>query len=167
MDVYILRHGEAEPRGDDVEEARRKLTPRGRADVERVSRAARGAKVAPELVFTSPFDRAKETAQIAAGQLDSSDELVETKALLPNSNPEQLWKELRTHKTAKSALVAGHEPHLSRFVAYLLGSPSLSIDLKKGALVRVTVDIAQVQPHGALKWLLTPRLSGLGKTKRK
>ena len=167
MDVYVLRHGEAEPRGDHVEEAHRKLTPRGRADVERVARVARGAKVAPELVFTSPYDRARETAKIAAGQLDFSGELLETKALLPNSNPEQLWKELRTHKNVKSALVAGHEPHLSRFLAYLLGNPSLSIDLKKGALVRVTVDIAQVQPHGALKWLLTPRLSGAGKTKRR
>ncbi len=167
MEVFVFRHGDAEPRGDHVEEARRKLTPRGRMEVEQVARVARRVKVAPELVFTSPYDRARETAEIAVGQLEGSDELKETKGLLPNSNPEQMWKELRTHKSAKSALVAGHEPHLSRFLAYLLGSPSLTIDLKKGALARVSVDVAEAQPHGVLKWLLTPRLSGSGKVKSK
>lgn len=158
MEIYILRHGEAEPRSARVEEADRKLTPKGRRDVERVMRAASAAKVRPELALTSPYRRAVETAEIAIHELDPKPKLVETEALLPERSPEQVWKELRPHSDANEILLAGHEPQLSSLVAFLLGAPELRLDLKKGALVRISVEKMGVAPKGELKWVLTPAL---------
>src|SRR5258708_38558354 len=70
MEIYILRHGDAEPRSAEVEEADRKLTSKGRRDVERVMHAAAGAKVRPDLALTSPYQRALETAHDALRGFD-------------------------------------------------------------------------------------------------
>jgi phosphohistidine phosphatase len=162
MEIYILRHGEAEPRTAEVEEAERKLTPKGRRDVERVMRAAQAAKVRPELALTSPYRRALETAQIAVRSLDPKPELVETPLLIPEGSPEQVWpavlKALRSRSTPQEILLVGHEPLLSRLVAYLLATPSLRFDMKKGALVRISMERLGAEPVGVLKWVLTPSL---------
>jgi phosphohistidine phosphatase SixA len=43
--------------------------------------------------------------------------------------------------------------------AYLLGSPNLQIDFKKGAIACIEVDRFPAEPHGALRWMLTPKLA--------
>ena len=45
--------------------------------------------------------------------------------------------------------------------AYLLQSPQLlQVDVKKGALIRIDFDRLTPEPHGVLRWMLTPGLSG-------
>jgi phosphohistidine phosphatase len=83
-------------------------------------------------------------------------EIAETDALSPDATPQQLWQEIRKRKSAGDLLLAGHEPHLSKSIAYLLGVPELTIDLKKGALARLDADRLNGEPHAVLKWLLTP-----------
>ncbi|MEO8096648.1 MAG: hypothetical protein ABI811_03030 [Acidobacteriota bacterium] len=72
--------------------------------------------------------------------------------------PEKLWKELGTMKDVTQVLVAGHEPHLSHFAAYLLEA-AISIDFKKGSLLHVRTAASIGKPRGSLQWLLTPRLT--------
>ncbi len=158
MDIYVLRHGEAQPRGKDIAEADRKLTPKGRRDIDRVTRLASRAKVAPDMILTSPYARALETAKIAAAAFDQPPPLQETQALLPDVAPPRVWKEVRSHAASQQLFLVGHEPQLSRLVAYLLAVPDLKFDLKKGALVRIAMDKLGAQPHGELKWVLTPGL---------
>jgi phosphohistidine phosphatase len=165
-DIFILRHGDAEPRSASVPEADRKLTPKGKSDVERVVRLAFGKKLSPTLILTSPYRRAVETAEIARGLLPGKPRLLETPALLPQAQPEETWKELRSFAKRKQILLAGHEPHLSHSVAYLLGAPSLTLDLKKGALVRISLRSMTPEPHGELKWIVTPALARGTKTPR-
>ncbi|MBV9397861.1 MAG: phosphohistidine phosphatase SixA, partial [Bryobacterales bacterium] len=85
--------------------------------------------------------------------------IAETKALLPAVAPAQVWKEIRSHHDAGEIMLVGHEPQLSRIAGFLLESP-LMIDLKKGALLRLTVDDNNGPPRGVLKSLLTPKLAG-------
>jgi phosphohistidine phosphatase len=164
-DIFILRHGDAEPRSAGVPEADRKLTPKGKSDVERVIKLAFRKKLTPELILTSPYRRAVETAGIARGLLGKP-RLLETPSLLPQAPPEETWQELRSFAKTKQILLAGHEPHLSHLVAYLLGAPSLTLDLKKGALVRISLESMTAEPHGQLKWIVTPALARSTKTPR-
>jgi phosphohistidine phosphatase SixA len=45
---------------------------------------------------------------------------------------------------------------MSTMVALLLASPSLQVDMKKAALVRIDCDRLAREPKGVLRWLLTP-----------
>jgi phosphohistidine phosphatase len=158
MKIYLLRHGTAEPRGPNTPEAARQLTPAGRTEIRAVTRQASEAGISPDLILTSPWSRALETARLAA-KASGCSRMVETKSLLPDIPPSQIWKEIQEHRDAKELMVVGHEPHLSRFAAFLLEAP-LSLDMKKGALVRIDVQDQQGPSRGVLKWILTPRLAG-------
>jgi phosphohistidine phosphatase len=162
MEIYILRHGIAEDSQPGQSDSERALTPEGRKKLVRVLRVAREAGVAPSLILTSPLKRAVQTAQLAAETLDYKGELLRTKALEPGSHPRMVWEEIRVHKDEPSILLAGHEPLFSSLTAYLLGCPDLQVDFKKGALACVDVNRFGAEPHGVLKWLITPKLASCG-----
>jgi len=156
--IYILRHGIAEgahARGSDADRA---LTQEGKQKLRRVLERAKAAGVRPSLVLTSPLKRALQTAEIAAAILDVKPEPVRTKALLPENQPEGVWSELRA-QNAEEVLIAGHEPLLSRVVAFLLGVPALQVNMKKAGMVAVTVEIMGAQPRGIFEWMLTPKIA--------
>ena len=74
--------------------------------------------------------------------------------------PERVWEEICAHHDEEQILLTGHEPLLGQFVAFVLDSPALRVDFKKGALVRIHVDRFGPAPHGVLVWMLTPKLAG-------
>jgi phosphohistidine phosphatase len=160
MEIYILRHGIAEDAPPGQPDSERSLTSDGRKKLRSVLRAAASAGVAPSLILTSPYKRAVQTAQLAAEILDYKGELLRTKALEPNSAPKGVWDEIRVHKDEARILLAGHEPLFSRLTAYLLGSPNLQVDFKKGAIACIELDRFPAEPHGVLRWMLTPKLAG-------
>jgi len=47
---------------------------------------------------------------------------------------------------------------LSALAAYLLGAPSIYVDMKKGAIMRIDLESFGPQPRGILKWMLVPKL---------
>jgi phosphohistidine phosphatase len=118
---------------------------------------ARRAGAAPQIILTSPLMRAKQTADLAAKAFRHV-KIKETRALLPSANPELLWKEIAAMREVEKVMVAGHEPHLSNFIRFILES-AVSIDLKKGGLVRVSTPNHVSPPRGILKWMITPRLA--------
>lgn len=157
MEVYVLRHGHAEPRRPDHPDAERALIPKGKRGVRDVLAMAQKAKAAPQLILTSPLLRAQETAAVAATVFADCPVSV-TRGLLPSGSAEALWKELCANPALSRVLLVGHSPHLEQLIAYLLGA-ALSVDLKKGALVSIACPQSSAPPHGALQWMLTPRLA--------
>ena len=156
MILYILRHGIADPKSLGLPDAKRALTSEGRAKVRSVLKRARQAGVAPAVILTSPLVRAVQTAELTADELKGTNEIVQTKALSPRATPEHTWEEIRKYADQGEVMVTGHEPHLHRLVAYVLGTPTLKLDLKKGGLVRVRFDKVTALPHGILEWILVP-----------
>ena len=58
-----------------------------------------------------------------------------------------------SERSAAEIMLVGHEPDLSMLASDLIGD--VSIDLKKGGLIRIDADL--VEPgRGVLKWLLAP-----------
>ena len=157
MEIYILRHGEAEMRETGQADSDRKLTVYGKRDLKAVLKVARKVGVAPQVILSSPLRRAQETAKIAAEVLHSK-HVVETKSLIPDASPELVWKEIGGLQKLDSILIAGHNPHLGNLMAMLLEA-ALMVDLKKGALVRITAPSRLGPPRGVLKWMITPRIA--------
>jgi phosphohistidine phosphatase len=159
MEIYILRHGIAEEGKPGGRDSERRLTPSGKEKLRTVLQLARQGGVRLDLILSSPYVRAVETAEIAADELGYKGKLLTTEALTPMSGPGPVWDVIREHSDAASLLLAGHEPLLSQVVAHLLGVPALQVDMKKGALVRVDVDHFGPAPRGLLKWMLVPKLA--------
>ena len=159
MLIYVLRHGIAEDALAGQPDSERALTKEGKSKLERTLERAAAAGVQPGVILTSPYLRARETARIAAEVLGVETPLVTVPELTPDGSPHDVWQKIREQGDAKSLLVAGHEPLLSQLVAYLLGAPSLQVEMKKGALVAVDCASLRGQPRGVLQWMLTGRLA--------
>jgi phosphohistidine phosphatase len=165
MEIYLLRHGIAEEGRLGGHDADRALTAEGRDKLKRVLKRAHDAGVRPGLILASPYRRAWETAEIAAEALQYRGEIVKTSNLVPNTSPQEAWGEIGSRwkiaqaDTKGAMLLASHEPLMSYMTAFLLSAPTLQVDMKKGAMVRVDCDHFEPEPHGVLKWMLTAGLA--------
>ena len=154
MDIYILRHAIAEAAEGSSPDAGRSLTSEGKEALRRVLKRAKAAAVEPGSILTSPYTRAKETADLARAALNPAARFEETKALLPSSPPGEALSLIRRQKV-ESLMLVGHEPNLSRLAALLLGAPSLRIAFKKSAIIRIDLDASAPGATGELRWMLT------------
>ena len=160
MQLYIVRHGIAIDREDPKcpSDPERYLTGEG---VEKTKEVAKGlAKIADtaDLLLTSPYVRAVQTAEIVADQLDYPKQKIrKTDALLPGAEAQQLFRELAKDKNQSTVFVFGHAPHLDELIATAVGVKHHISALKKAgvALIELT---RLVPPSGQLVWLATPKL---------
>lgn len=159
MEIYVLRHGIAAGARPGEPDANRALTGEGKQRLHCVLDRARAAGVQPDLILSSPLRRAIETARLAAEALGHGGQIVQTRALLPEASPEDVWEEIRLHRPER-CLLAGHDPLLSWFLSWMLNSPHLSIQLQTGDLARVDAEYTPAQPRGVLRWLITASLTG-------
>jgi phosphohistidine phosphatase len=156
MEIYILRHGDAEPHDPSIDDRERELTSKGRRDVRTVVEQAKRAKFAPQVILTSDLVRARQTAEIAGSVLDCN-RVEEINVLRPEFPPNEVWKEVAVRSDVEEVMLVGHEPQFSQLVAFLLEA-SVAVDVKKGSLIRISVS-RRGSPRGILKWMLTPRLA--------
>jgi len=166
MELLIVRHG---PAGNAAEKAPWKLSgkdhdrPLTKDGLKRTKEAAAGlARLVEdwELVATSPWKRAAQTAGAVAKSLDA--DLVECAALIPDARLEDALAWLKTRNEKKIAVV-GHEPHLSELASWLLTGAKRSIlRLKKPQAL--LIDLKKLEPGaGELVWSVPPRtLRSLG-----
>jgi len=157
MELYVLRHGIAVERGTPgyKKDGDRPLTPEGEDRMHQIADAMRGMDLKFDLILSSPFARAEQTANIVAGELD--EEVTFTKYLEPGGNALELIGEINDEKPQRVLLV-GHEPDLSSFISVLItGGSEATIDLKKGGLGKLTTDKLVFGQCATLNWLLTPK----------
>ena len=48
---------------------------------------------------------------------------------------------------------------MSHLAAWLLGAPTLHVHMAKAALVSIEMESFREEPHGTLRWMLTPKLA--------
>ena len=157
-ELYILRHGIAEERSKrDYPDDDRPLSKEGVQKMRKEARGIRRVIDSFDLILTSPLERAYRTAKIVGSRLGCSKKIKICRELSCGATPKRLAGLIAKYRDKDRLLLVGHEPDLSSFISYLLGSKDESIELKKGALCRLDVSLRAKQPEGTLVWLLTPQ----------
>ncbi len=160
MEIIFLRHAPAGEREDWARTGRpdseRPLTTDGRKRARETAKALARLLETADLVATSPWTRAKETAGPAAKALGAP--LVESPLLLPHRSPGSLARWLSDLDGQRVVLV-GHEPHLSKVISWLLaGAAARSfVGLKKGQACLLETRRAAAG-CATLSWSLPPRV---------
>lgn len=157
MKIYILRHGIALDRNDPnvSSDANRPLIPIGIEKIKKISKFIKKQKISFDLIFSSPYLRAKETAEIVSEKLKI--EIQETELLIPSGSFEKLVERINSREL-ESVLLVGHEPFLSSFLSFLLtGNENLNLELKKGGFCCVEFYEKIEIGNGTLTFLLTPK----------
>jgi phosphohistidine phosphatase len=151
MQLYFLRHGEADWPGWTKPDDERPLTDFGKKEVRQVAKFINRLKVKPDLIVTSPLPRALQTAEVAAEQLKTK--LRQDEALEPVFGISELRTVLKRHRS-KVLMLVGHEPDFSSVISALTGA---SLKLSKAGVA--LVDIDQEAQEGRLLWLFPPKFA--------
>src|SRR5215472_14945146 len=123
MDLYILRHGLAGSREEwSGSDAERPLTNKGRSRSRAAAHGLALLGVAPDVIVTSPYLRAAETAQVTAEVLGVR--VVEEQALEPGKLRQGYRPLLQRYADSSSLMLVGHEPDLSACIGTLISEPA-------------------------------------------
>jgi phosphohistidine phosphatase len=160
MEIYVVRHGIAIDREDPKcpPDPERYLTEEGIEKTKRVAAAVAALGASPDLLLSSPYVRAMQTAEIFASALDYSKQKIRrTDLLLPGTEPSLLFRELAKDKQTSTLFVFGHAPQLDDIIAAALGSKHHITSLKKAGVA--LIELKRVSPpNGQLVWLATPKV---------
>lgn len=157
MNLYVIRHAIAEEEHPSGEDSQRALTEKGRKKMRQIAKGLRILGSEFDVILTSPYIRAQETAQILADVFKMKKQVVVSENLTPISTPDALISEINEKYSVDSIAIVGHEPYLTTFISQLVanGAP-LDIDLKKGGICRLSTDDLHHSHHGTLEWLFSP-----------
>jgi phosphohistidine phosphatase len=160
MQLYIVRHGIAIDREDPKcpSDPERYLTDEGVEKTKQVAKSVVALGASADLLLSSPYVRAMQTAEIFASELDYAKQKIHrTDLLLPGAEPSLLFRELARDKQAASIFLFGHAPQLDDIIATALGSKRHVTSLKKAGVA--LIELKRVSPPiGLLVWLATPKL---------
>ena len=151
MELYFLRHGEADWPNWNKPDDERPLTKRGKKEMREVAKFLGRLNVEPDLIVTSPLPRALQTAEIATDYLKAK--LRKDELLAPGFGMSELRTVLKRHH-AKVLMLVGHEPDFTNVISGLTGA---SVKLSKAGVALVEVD--PESEEGRLLWLFPPKLA--------
>ena len=128
--LWLLRHGEAEPHAADDDS--RRLTPRGEEQARSAGRGLAALELVFHAVYTSPKERALRTAVLACEALGV--EPVVHEALREGFEAHDARELLAMSGEEPRVLVVGHNPDFAQVVYDMTGA---RVDFNKGGVVGV------------------------------
>ena len=154
MRGYLVQHGEALTKDVNPD---RPLSAKGESDVQSIGVALAAAGVRVGRVLHSGKTRARQSAELLAGELGPGIDVEAMEGLNPKDSGEHLAEAIAS--MSSDLLVAGHQPFMGRFVSRLLSGEEdrLAVAFKPGSVVCLERD----QEGGwALQWMVRPELVG-------
>lgn len=156
MRICLVRHAIADERGPAYPDD--SLRPLTREGIERMGEAAAGIArlFVPALIVSSPYTRARQTADIVAAALDPAAPVVE-RSELATADDLALFTWTNERRVDDVAFV-GHEPYLSATLALLLtgDAAGMAAPFKKGAAALLSCPQGAAPGTAALEWFVQP-----------
>jgi len=162
MNLYIIRHAIAvEPGTPGYEDdSLRPLTDKGSEKMSNIARGLKSLGLRFDLVISSPYARAFETAQILLKVMKMGKErLVISEHLAPIGFPEQVIGEINEkYSSLDNIAVVGHEPNLGALISLLAaGDAELAINMRKGGVCYLSAENLLHERRATLEWLMMPK----------
>src|SRR3712207_436500 len=138
MQLLVIRHAIAEDRDEFAasgrDDSERPLTEEGRERMRRGAEALRRLVPKIDLLASSPYTRARETAELVAAAYDRRrDEIKLVELLTPESPLERFQSWVQRQSRATVVAIVGHEPQFGILVTWLMsGLREPRVELKKG-----------------------------------
>jgi phosphohistidine phosphatase len=161
MLLLLVRHAHAGDRDPSQwpDDTQRPLTDKGRKTHAKVARALRNLELAPELMLTSPWLRAMQTAEIMREVMLLPEPPVPTTALADDPDLARIAAEVGPRGERSVVALVGHSPWLEELAALLLtGSDrGLRNDFPKSGVLALDAD--RLAPASATLWFfLRPKM---------
>ncbi len=153
MKIYILRHGQAQPKHPAIKEQERELTKEGIENTRNMLLMAKVLGTEVERIVSSPYRRAVQTAAIAKEVFRPKElEVIENDVLKPDSTPYEVSTYLAKLSSERILLVS-HQPLLGELFRSYVGG-ELDLTFPPSSMARIDVNESG-KLEGTLVWLLS------------
>lgn len=158
MNIYLIRHSDAENSSPSITDGERKLTQKGK---DKIQKAAEGwKKLIPtfDFIVSSPLARALQTAEIVADvyKLEKSKVIIDRR-LKSGSHIDDVI-EIASSLEAENIAFVGHQPEFSEHVSELISQTYAYIDFKKAAIAKINFYNKAKKGKGLLEFLIPPQI---------
>ncbi len=150
MNLFILRHGQAEPQ-QTTDEAR-ELTDKGRAETARVVSGRLAELQIVNQIWASPLVRAQQTARIVAAHFPALT-IGSSELIIPEANPIVAMDWLQSiNQPDLSILLVSHQPFVGELVNRLCGKPTGYYSMGTSSFAAINISLI-ASGMGELLWL--------------
>jgi phosphohistidine phosphatase len=157
MELFFMRHAEAEPRDRYATDQQRPLTSTGGETQRRVARVLTPLLQPLDYLLSSPILRARQTADIMAEALQFVGQIEETNVLGEACTIGAVLSLLQGYPDSARLLCIGHEPDMSRLSAVLLdGEGHSTLAFQPGSVIGLTFRRHPEPGRGSLRVFLRP-----------
>lgn len=157
MNVYLIRHGEAESGGYSVTDFERRLTPHGKKLVKKAAEYWKKIIPVPELIVSSPLLRAKETAEIVHGVFGVKSDITFDRLLAGNTDTDSVC-EMINMAGVNSIMLFGHEPDMSHHLSVMTSGGYMNAEFKKAMIARISFSSRAAKGRGVLEFLIPAKI---------
>lgn len=155
MNIYLIRHADAEKSSLTKKDFDRKLTPEGILAIKAAAEGWKNLISSFDYIISSPLKRAVQTAEIIAKAFHYKEEIVTDKRIA-GGNIEDLI-EIANSLNGKEIAFIGHEPDFSKYVSSLISSSGAFLSFKKGMIAKISFDTKVRLAKGNLEFLIPSR----------
>jgi phosphohistidine phosphatase len=150
MIIYLMRHGLAERPALGQEDATRRLTEQGHADVSQVAHALAEVQSGLEYLFSSPYLRARQTAELVASAVGMPVQI--DRHLAPGCTLDALEELHVAYGAPQRFMAVGHQPDVGNLVQAMTGQV---ISVREGSLIIIEASV--LKPRcGVLQGVFAP-----------
>ncbi len=139
--LILFRHGKAAPKNVGLSDFERPLTNQGTRDCDKVAREAAAMNLGIDAIYSSPADRALESAHRLAGFLNFPYlKIGIVDSLYSSTSIKTILRFLQSLSDDKNTVVlCGHNPAIDQLANHFV--PKYKASIAKGALVGIALNI--------------------------
>lgn len=153
MNLYLIRHGDAEPISQVKSDSKRELTPKGKESIRKAAESWKKIIKSFDIIASSPLLRAVQTAEIVAAVLNYKEKIITDKRISSGCKLEDLIDFVRLFEEDNIAVI-GHEPDMSRHLSALVSSSGMNAEFKKGSIAKIKFEGKVKASRGILELLI-------------
>ena len=155
MNIYLIRHGDAEGISKGLKDSERKITTEGEMKIRNAALYWRNIIPEFDYIISSPYLRSLQTAKIIADIYNHKKEIIVDKRIGCGSETESVIEMLSSYQAGEIAIV-GHQPDLSNHLSIFISGSGASAEFKKGAIAKISFNNKIREGKGVLELLVPP-----------
>ena len=155
MNIYLIRHAEAESTSELKPHEERELTPRGIEILKASVEIWKHYFNEIDMILSSPLKRAMQTAEIIKEAFEVKIDVVEEISLLNGGLTEDLLNLAGSLGMDELAMI-GHQPDIEIHISIMLGADELNCWIPTSAIAKISFDGNPKIGKGKLEFLIPP-----------
>jgi len=159
MNIYLIRHGEAEQTSDSKPHEERSLTAEGIEIIKTSLEIWEKFIYNFDIVLTSPLKRAKQTAQIIQNVFNAEFDVVEEISLLNGGLSEDLVS-IASSLNMDDVAMIGHQPDIGNHLSAMIGTNLSNFRIQPGTIAKVSFSEKPKLGKGACEFVFPPIKKG-------